>query len=481
KRPPVTTTVFAATTPENTSFAYRASTSANPNPMISLAFVEANYELEPRPRPTRETTLPLRLRSPGVRMQRKRVVGFEEAPNREGSRAGRNAEGSMPLEIEAKENGNRRMNLPPLLAAYLGRNESGQPLQSSLTFVYGGHHPSTNIGGNLPPNAYLWFCSRFKEKELGQTPLNGQWSSEWKKTYIWIEAREVATNGALNDRRENFKRSKKSSWDNNRGQKSRDRADFPPCERNKERAKSSKNQVEGKKDKGAMPAEAPILMIRQKESYTRDNVSEEFISGGREITFPSVTRGSNSSASVIIKLRSLEERKDINAENGNHSFHHLRSHQIPYAKRIRTVFSTHESDKIKEGMKKVRETPPASIKGVLSCAKAKENSVINDRYPEQRVTNGKQLPNHFKERLRDLLRSNADVFAWNHADMTGIPKTIMIEGKPFKTEHKLNEYSHIKPIKQKRWGIGPDRNTSACKEVEELTKARILRKVKHQT
>ncbi|GKE89790.1 hypothetical protein Tco_1567265 [Tanacetum coccineum] len=65
--------------------------------------------------------------------------------------------------------------------------------------------------------------------------------------------------------------------------------------------------------------------------------------------------------------------------------------------------------------------------------------------------------------------------------MTGIPRTIMVEGKPFNTEHKLNEYSHIKPINQKKRGLGPDRNMAACKETEELTKAGILRKVKHQT
>ncbi|GJV94060.1 hypothetical protein Tco_1541873 [Tanacetum coccineum] len=135
ERPPVTTTVFAATTPKNTPFAYRASTSANPNYMISPNFVEANYEvlesllrerrwqirnedlrteleyfsedydeereMEPRPRPTRETIPPLRPRSPGVRRQRERVVGFEEAPNKERTRAGRNVEGSRPLEIDA--------------------------------------------------------------------------------------------------------------------------------------------------------------------------------------------------------------------------------------------------------------------------------------------------------------------------------------------------------------------------------------------
>ncbi|GKB89294.1 hypothetical protein Tco_0961566 [Tanacetum coccineum] len=96
--PLVTTTVFAATTPENTPFAYHASTSINPNPTISPTFVEANYEIlksllrerrrkirnedlrtklkyfsedydeeremEPRPEPRREATPTLRLNSP---------------------------------------------------------------------------------------------------------------------------------------------------------------------------------------------------------------------------------------------------------------------------------------------------------------------------------------------------------------------------------------------------------------------------------
>ncbi|GKC77694.1 hypothetical protein Tco_1128468, partial [Tanacetum coccineum] len=134
----MTTTVFAATNPKNTPFAYRASTSANPNPMICP---------ERAKKADTEATPSLRPRSPEVRRQRKRVVGFEEAPNREGSRAGRNAEGSRPLEIEARENGNMGMNLPSLLAAHLGRKKSGQPLQSFLTSVYGGHQPSTNIRG----------------------------------------------------------------------------------------------------------------------------------------------------------------------------------------------------------------------------------------------------------------------------------------------------------------------------------------------
>ncbi|GJZ55128.1 hypothetical protein Tco_0610321 [Tanacetum coccineum] len=185
ERPPVTTTVFAATTPENTPFAYHASTSTNPNPTISPAFVEANYEIlesllrerrrqirnedlrteleyfsedydeeremEPRPEPRKEVTPTLRLRSHRVRRQRERVMRFEDAPNREGNRRGRNAEGFRPSEIEARESENRG-NLPPLLAAHLGINENSQPLRSSLTFVQGGHQPLTNMWLNLPPN-----------------------------------------------------------------------------------------------------------------------------------------------------------------------------------------------------------------------------------------------------------------------------------------------------------------------------------------
>ncbi|GJU47987.1 hypothetical protein Tco_1217542 [Tanacetum coccineum] len=92
------------------------------------------------------------MRSPRVPRQREMVVGLEEAPNREGGMIERNVEGGGPSELGARENGSQGMSLPPLLAAHLERSENGQALQSSLTSVYGGHQPSINIGGNLPPN-----------------------------------------------------------------------------------------------------------------------------------------------------------------------------------------------------------------------------------------------------------------------------------------------------------------------------------------
>ncbi|GJT74771.1 hypothetical protein Tco_1041496 [Tanacetum coccineum] len=121
----------------------------------------------------------------------------------------------------------------------------------------------------------------------------------------------------------------------------------------------------------------------------------------------------------------------------------------PY--RINTVPSSYESNKIKEGEKKIKETIPEAKKDVLICVDAEEKVVVNDKYPEQTVTIGNLLSISLGKKLQDLLRSNVDVFVWNYADMT-------------------NEYKHIKPVKQKKRGLGPDYNEAACKEVYELTK-----------
>ncbi|GJU05658.1 hypothetical protein Tco_1122088 [Tanacetum coccineum] len=323
--------------------------------MISPAFVEANYEIlesllydrrrqirneglrteleyfsedydneremEPRPERTREVTPPLRTRSPRVRRQRERVVGFEEVPNREGSRTKRNTEGNRPSKVGAEENGRRGRqssiniggNLPPndtLLSHHAqpfipssahipngfvpthvnpysqpsvgitnGRTTSF-PFQAQTgnpsiggTSVYplqGGYIPQTfpNDGLKMPshvgsydgkgdPDNFLhlfegairmqkWLMqssdhtlanksgsrrrtwqfttsNKEKAKVLKLSPLEQEtWSNTSPQTFTWIEAREVATNGAPNDRRDNFERSRKSSWDNGWGQKSRD-------------------------------------------------------------------------------------------------------------------------------------------------------------------------------------------------------------------------------------------------------------------
>ncbi|GJT48347.1 reverse transcriptase domain-containing protein [Tanacetum coccineum] len=439
-----------------------------------------------------------------------------------------------------------------------------------------------------------------------------------EKTYTWVEAREVATNGVSSDQRDSFERPKKSSWDNNRGQKNKDRfspyrgpnhgllsnlskspreilateraaKSFEPPPKmfgskrsrdnlkychfheiqeainsgqlshlvkgiKKEKAKSTDTpRGEGKKDKSIAPVEAPILMINR-EDYAAKNTVSESMAYKEEITFPPVTRVSN--APVIIeaavfgrkvgrvymdsgstceviyehcfeKLNPTIKATRVNTKTSLVGFSGKRSWSVgevsleitigehplsrtdslnfvivksdsPHnillgrtamqkmgimvstihgaikfhtKKGFRTVLSVGEAG---EETKKAGRTLTISKERIPSCDDTEEKIVVNNKYPEQMVTIGKQLPEHFKKELQNLLRANADIFAWTHVDMTGILRTIMVDGKPFNTEHKLNEYSHIKPIKQNKRSLGPDRNTTACKEAEELMKAGIL-------
>ncbi|GKC85043.1 hypothetical protein Tco_1140760 [Tanacetum coccineum] len=88
-------------------------------------------EMEPRPEPVRAATTPLRPASPRVHRRRERVVGFEETQNRVESRVERNNEGGRPSEEASRGNRSQNVNLPPLLAAHIGRSENGQPLSPS--------------------------------------------------------------------------------------------------------------------------------------------------------------------------------------------------------------------------------------------------------------------------------------------------------------------------------------------------------------
>ncbi|GKA78824.1 hypothetical protein Tco_0785361 [Tanacetum coccineum] len=125
---------------------------ANLDPMTNLAFVEANYEvLESLLREHKRRMRNEDLRNELEYFNKERVVEFKDAPNRDGGRVERNSEG-RPSEQRAEDNKHQEVSLPPLLAAYLGRNENGEPLESSLTFAHGGHHPLVNAGGNIPPN-----------------------------------------------------------------------------------------------------------------------------------------------------------------------------------------------------------------------------------------------------------------------------------------------------------------------------------------
>nr|GEW13809.1 reverse transcriptase domain-containing protein [Tanacetum cinerariifolium] len=370
-------------------------------------------EMEPRPEPTMKATPPLRLRSPGVRRQQERVVGFEECPNREGSKAGRNAEGSRPSEIKAKENGNSGMNLPLLLTAHLGRNESGQPLQSSLlrmvTPLLGepapivhkeilGLHEDQRIFSfvhglrirSLVEHLSMDLPSTYKG--LMEKPIHG--SKQEKYQLIELQMIEGKT---LKDQRSppgTITKDRKAGIDHehNTNDYRQLRSQIEEAVKSgqlshlvkgkkKEKAKASENQrVEKKKDKGAMPTEEPILMIRQ-GGPTQGITHRKTLSSNAGKSRFLQTSKMDSKVSLI---RFLREKSWFSGEIPLE----IMIGDPPLARRetlnfviVRsdssyniTVFSTHESDKIKEGMKKVKETPPTSTKGVLNCTKAEEKA-----------------------------------------------------------------------------------------------------------
>nr|GEV11106.1 hypothetical protein [Tanacetum cinerariifolium] len=362
-----------------------------------------------------------------------RPAQLEDALNKDAIGVERESEGRRPSKRRAEDNGNREVNLPPLLAAHLGRNKNGQPLQSTLTSAYEGHQPLTNLGGNLPPNdthlsynappfipnslqpsnshvhtyvnpypqpnaamtieglkmpyhvgsndgkgdpdnylhlfegsivnyedlkAKFWsyfsqqkkftkthltvhnikqrdgestsaFVTRYADDTLHilvlheeqrifgfihglktrsveflSTDLSTTYKGLMEKTYTWIKAKEVATNGGPNDHRESLtglikpkrnpsnKESSKSlrAASSNAKQKScKVRTAYPSGERNnKGKARPLDTQLgewkQGNKD--IVPAEAPILMISRESHILKIKLVEEPVDGLGEITFP---------------------------------------------------------------------------------------------------------------------------------------------------------------------------------------------------
>ncbi|GKD28886.1 hypothetical protein Tco_1239664 [Tanacetum coccineum] len=138
--------------------AYRASTLANPDPMISPAFIEANYEvlkslLWEHRRRMRNEDLRTELEYFSEEFDEERVMEPRPESARETTPVLRK-ESPRAFKRSVEDNMHQEVNLPPLLASHLRRNDNGLPLQSSLTSVHRGYQPLVNAGGNLPPNDF---------------------------------------------------------------------------------------------------------------------------------------------------------------------------------------------------------------------------------------------------------------------------------------------------------------------------------------
>jgi len=84
-----------------------------------------------------------------------------------------------------------------------------------------------------------------------------------------------------------------------------------------------------------------------------------------------------------------------------------------------------------------------------------------DKHDSDRVLKiGSQLETELKTQLMDFLRSNLDVYAWTHAEMTGISLEIAC--------HALNINPSKVPVKQKKRSMGPERSVTLDEEIKNL-------------
>nr|GEV58106.1 retrovirus-related Pol polyprotein from transposon TNT 1-94 [Tanacetum cinerariifolium] len=185
------------------------------------------------------------------------------------------------------------------------------------------------------------------------TNLPSTYKGLMEKTYTWIKAREVATNETPNDQRDNFERFLSSISKSLREILATEKSQIEEAVKSsqlahlvkgikKERAKTFDSQRGEKKEKSTTPAEAPILMINQEEACIRNNISKIPTFEGKEITFPSVTKDSNSSAPVFIKSQIFRrEVGRVHMDSGSSCETPTRSRaQLPYTGKTHTSVGT---------------------------------------------------------------------------------------------------------------------------------------------
>lgn len=68
-----------------------------------------------------------------------------------------------------------------------------------------------------------------------------------------------------------------------------------------------------------------------------------------------------------------------------------------------------------------------------------------------------------------FLKSNCDVFAWNHEDMPGIDPSVIV--------HRLNVDPSSRPIGLRRRTFAPKRNQAIAEEVSKLLAAGFIQEV----
>ncbi|GJV12294.1 hypothetical protein Tco_1353835 [Tanacetum coccineum] len=441
-------------------------------------------EMEPRPTRVREAIPIPQAASSWVRRQREKVIEIEDAPNKEGSKATHE-----PSSLGS--GGSASLGGPPTYYPYRGY-ASQAPSRSGITVSHRIVHPSGVFPNSYPFNAQPMYPLPNAHIYPNQAPsgLFADYTGcvtpfvRWIKDYLLPDGLKMPSHIGSYDRKGDtnnflhlFKgaiRMKKWAMAVAYHMKS-----FDPILASR---RSLRRHITQYIASSRRKEKALELSLLEKKQYPEEEFNRRVYSWTGKIVVPPVLRNDNSSDPVIIKVKisgRQVNRVYMDSESSceviyEQCFLHLK----PSIRSLRV-----DSKVPLVGFSGEHSWPLGKVplEITIGCMSAEEEIVINDKYPDQAVIIGRQLPTGFKKRLQDFLKANADIFTWTYADMTEISRTIMVEGKPFITKHKLNELKHMEPRKQKKRGLAPERSKALQKEVEELTKANILQEVKYQT
>ncbi|GJX62723.1 reverse transcriptase domain-containing protein [Tanacetum coccineum] len=114
--------------------------------------------------------------------------------------------------------------------------------------------------------------------------------------------------------------------------------------------------------------------------------------------------------------------------------------------------------------------PEAEKRPKKKRADVTEQIIVNPSFPDQTVTIGRKGLSKVVRTTNNALKGNMEVFAWEPADMTGVPRKVI--------EHALNVNPSLDPVCQKRRTFSPEKSRAVTEEVTEWIKARIVRPVK---
>ncbi|GKC73069.1 reverse transcriptase domain-containing protein [Tanacetum coccineum] len=138
--------------------------------------------------------------------------------------------------------------------------------------------------------------------------------------------------------------------------------------------------------------------------------------------------------------------------------------KFPTPKGIATLIArtiTIAECRLREEKQMIREETPQEEEGV----DVTEQIIVNPSFPDQ-WSPLRRLSQDCKEQLKTLLKGNMEVFAWEPADMTGVPRKVI--------EHALNVNPSLDPVCQKRRTFSPEKSGAVTKEVTEWIKAGIV-------